>query len=167
MSNDHSNECETKCEKYKCELWQFVCTEISKRSQMITPMSVNNSIVNAGLSQMELLGKRLAAVATKFQCVVRWYVRIVIKLCSNFYSLFENVPKKFCKRPIAYWTWTVVSSLFFSSVYFFFFLLENLCLQRTGGHPLGPPFFFSPSLFSFLSLHIFSAFFPFLFVAVH
>ena len=38
---------------------------------------------------------------------------------------------------------------------FFFFLLENLCLQRTGGHPLGPPFFFSPSLFSFLSLHCF------------
>ena len=134
---------------------------------MITPMSVNNSIVNAGLSQMELLGKRLAAVATKFQCVVRWYVRIVIKLCSNFYSVFENAPKKFCKSPDAYWTWTVVSSLFFSSVYFSFFLLENLCLQRTGGHPLGPSFFFSPSLFSFLSLHIFSAFFPFLFVAVH
>ena len=69
---------------------------------MITPMSVNNSIVNAGLSQMELLGKRLAAVATKFQCVVRWYVRIVIKLCSNFYSVFENAPKKFCKSPDAY-----------------------------------------------------------------
>ena len=50
---------------------------------------------------------------------------------------------------------------------FFFFLLEILCPQRTGGHPLGPPFFFSPSLFSFLSLHIFSTFFPFLFVAVH
>ena len=49
---------------------------------------------------------------------------------------------------------------------FFFLLLENLC-QRTGGHPFGPPFFFSPSLFYFHSLHIFSAFFPFLFVAVH
>ena len=71
-------------------------------AHMITPMSVNNSIVNAGLSQMELLGKRLAAVATKFQCVVRWYVRIVIKLCSSFYSVFENVPKKFCKSPDAY-----------------------------------------------------------------
>ena len=43
---------------------------------MITPMSVNNSIVNAGLSQMEeLLGKRLAAVATKSQCFFFFFVR--------------------------------------------------------------------------------------------
>ena len=40
--------------------------------------------------------------ATKCQCVVHWYVRIVIKLCSNFYSVFENAPKKFCKSRDVY-----------------------------------------------------------------
>ena len=122
------------------------------------------TITWVGLSQMELLGKRFAAAATKFQCVVRWYVRIVIKLCSNFYSLFENVPKKFCKRPIAYWTWTVVSSLFFSSVYFFSFFWKICVRSAQGGTPLDPVFlfpFFVFFCFPSLSSHIFSAFVPF------
>ena len=50
---------------------------------------------------------------------------------------------------------------------FFFLFFGKFVSAAHRGHPLGPPFFFSPSLFSFLSLHIFSAFFPFLFVAVH
>ena len=41
--------------------------------------------------------------------------------------------------------------------YLFFFILESLCLQHKGGHPLGPPFFFSPpSFFCFVFLVFFS-----------
>ena len=129
-------------------------------------MSVNNSIVNVGLSQMELLGKRLAAVATKFQCVVRMYVRIILKLCSNFYSVFENAPKKFCKSPDAYWTWTVVSSLFFSSVYFFSFFWK-FCVRGAQDTPLDPRFSFPLLCFIFFpSSHIFCIL-SILFIAVH
>ena len=118
---------------------------------MITPMSVNNSIVNAGLSQMELLGKRLAAVATKFQCVVRWYVRIVIKLCSNFTPCLK-IPQRNCVKVqmhTEHGPLFLLSSLFFSSVYFFSFFWKICACSAQGDTPLDPHFSF-PLLCFFL-----------------
>ena len=142
---------------------------------MITPMSVNNSIVNAGLlSQMELLGKRLATVATKFQCVVRWYVRILIKLCSNFYSLFEMSQGNFVKSRCILNMDRCFFFVLFIRLFFSFFLsfFWKICVCSAQGAPPWTPIFSFPlHCFLFFTLHCFLLisflFFPFLLVAVH
>ena len=137
---------------------------------MITPMSVNNSIVNAGLSQMELLGKRLAAVATKFQCVVRWYVRIVIKLCSNFTLCLKMSQRNFVKVQMHTEHGPLFLLCSFHPFIFFLSFGKFVSAAHRGTPPWTPvflfPFFVFFSFPSMFSSHIFSIL-PFLLVAVH
>ena len=99
---------------------------------MITPMSVNNSIFQGDYFRLKfhmlLLGMDVLYViwSTTIGKIVSGH-----SLASRFFFL--------------------VIFPFVASPFILSFFWKVFYLQRKGGHPLGPPFFFSPpSLFSFL-----------------
>ena len=141
---------------------------------MITPMSVNNRIVTAGLFQMEVSddpGHHGCTICDleyvffgKFVSeALRWSLSWAPVLCSSLFPFLFRVIASPCgfllaslylrrKGPL----WTHV----FSSFILFFFILESLCLQRKGGHPPWTPVFLFPSfflLFCFLSFLFFAS----------
>ena len=81
-----------------------------------------------------------------FSCVFGCDTAFVVvhtHFCDSRYALFGHVPTKHFVYVLE--------------------ILESLCLQRKGGHPLGPPFFFSPpSFFCFVFLVFFSLLLSFL-----